>query len=189
MRAIRLGVAIGAPLFIQLGWWSLSRWPLDPVAAYIAWSGDSALVLLLLSLAITPLTRYVRAPWLSSWRKPLGIAAGVYTMLHLGVYIGLDYAWDWQRIWQNVSTKRHLVVAVIAAGFILPLLVTSTVGWQRRLGKNWKALHTLVYPAALLAGLHYLWLVKTDIRLPAVALLVIVLLLSLRIGGRLKGKG
>jgi sulfoxide reductase heme-binding subunit YedZ len=84
----------------------------------------------------------------------------------------------------NISSKRHLIIGTISMVLLVPLLITSTRGWQQRLGVGWKKLHFLVYPAAIAAGLHFLWLVKTDIRWPLVSLVAIGVLLALRLRRR-----
>lgn len=181
LPTLRLVVCLTLPVAVVLLWWASTRFPLDLVAALISVTGYVALAALVASLAVTPLVRSARATTLAVWRKPLGIAAGVYAVGHALVYLGLDYAWAWGFIWANISSKRHLVVAVGSLVLLVPLLVTSTRGWQRRLGPRWKQLHTAVYPASILAGLHYLWLVKSDIRLPVVVLVVIGVLLLARL--------
>lgn len=163
--------------------------PLDLIAALTAWSGDAALLLGIASLAITPLVRWAGFSAIAVWRKPLGISAALYAVAHTMVYLGLDYAWAWRFIWDNISAKRHLVAGTASLVLLIPLLLTSTRGWQKRLGRRWKTLHRLVYPAVLLACVHYIWLVKTDVRWPLVATGVVTLLLLLRLPQRKREQG
>ena len=154
--------------------------PRDPVAALTSWSGTAALILLLASLAITPLVRWAGLKTFAPLRRPLGVSAGLYALAHTLIYLGLDYGWAWMFIWTNISSKRHLIVGTLSMVLLVPLLITSTRGWQQRLGMRWKKLHLLVYPAAIAAGLHFFWLVKTDIRWPLVCLVAIGVLFALR---------
>ena len=169
-----------APLLWYGGVVALRGIPLDVIAALTSWSGTAALILLVASLAITPLVRWAGLK-VAPWRRPLGVSAGIYALVHTLIYLGLDYGWAWSFIWVNISSKRHLIIGTISMVLLVPLLITSTRGWQQRLGAGWKKLHILVYPAAIAAGLHFLWLVKTDIRWPLVSLVAIGVLLALRL--------
>lgn len=159
-------------------------WPIDPVAAYMVQSGDVALVLLVLSLLITPLANVCKSPRLGVMRRPLGLYAFAYVLIHVGVYVGLDYAWDWRQIVANVRGKRYLIAGVVAAVCLVPLALTSTTAWQRRLGIWWKRVHRIVYVAAIASVLHYWWVVKSDIRLPLVAGIIVTVLLGARLRWR-----
>ena len=170
-----------APLLWYGGVVALRGIPLDVIAALTSWSGTAALILLVASLAITPLVRWAGLKVFAPWRRPLGVSAGMYALVHTLIYLGLDYGWAWSFIWVNISSKRHLIIGTISMVLLVPLLITSTRGWQQRLGAGWKKLHILVYPAAIAAGLHFLWLVKTDIRWPLVSLVAIGVLLALRL--------
>jgi sulfoxide reductase heme-binding subunit YedZ len=184
--SLRLRTSIGYLLCVSPLLWvaatlAIRGLPRDLIAALTAWSGDAALLLCIASLAITPLVRWGGLSSIAVWRKPLGVSAGIYAVVHTLVYLGLDYAWAWGFIWSNITAKRHLVVGTFSLLLMLPLLMTSTRGWQKRLGKRWKTLHRLVYPAVLLACLHFLWLVKTDVRLPFLAIGIVFFLLLLRL--------
>lgn len=173
-----------APLLWYGGVVAVRGIPLDLIAALTSWSGTAALILLVASLAITPLVRWAGLKVVAPWRRPLGVSAGLYAIAHTLIYLGLDYGWAWSFIWVNISSKRHLIIGTISMVLLVPLLITSTRGWQQRLGAGWKKLHFLVYPAAIAAGLHFLWLVKTDIRWPLVSLVAIGVLLALRLRRR-----
>ncbi len=184
LRSLIVWLLCISPLLWYGGVVAVRGLPLDPIAALTAWSGDAALVLLIASLAVTPLVRWGGIKFIAAWRRPLGVSAGLYALAHTLVYVGIDYAWAWSFIWANISAKRHLVVGILSMILLVPLLITSTRGWQQRMGMRWKQLHTLVYPAAIAAGLHFLWLVKSDIRWPATGLAVIGVLLALRLRRR-----
>ena len=114
-------------------------------------------------------------------RRPLGLYAFFYVCLHLLIFVGVDYGLDWQLIKEAIVEKRYVLVGFTAFLLLLPLAITSTKGWQRRLGKRWKKLHRLVYLAAPLAVIHFVWLVKADIREPLLYGAAVAALLLLRL--------
>ena len=114
-------------------------------------------------------------------RKSLGLYAFLYATLHFLTFVGLDYGFDPSLLKEAIFKKRYALVGFAAFLALLPLAITSTRGWMRRLGKNWKSLHRLIYLAALLVIIHFVWLVKSDIREPLAYGAVVVLLLVLRL--------
>ncbi|UCH60940.1 MAG: sulfoxide reductase heme-binding subunit YedZ [Anaerolineales bacterium] len=153
----------------------------NPIQDITFRTGKTALVLLVLSLAATPInTMFGFRPALKV-RRALGLYAFLYVSLHFLIFIGLDYAFDQGLIYEAILEKRYALVGFAAGLVLLPLAITSTKGWMKRLGKNWKRLHRLVYLAALLAAVHYIWLVKSDIREPLIFSGIIIILLVLRI--------
>ena len=110
----------------------------------------------------------------------LGLYAFLYASIHFLIFVGLDYGFDLNLIWQNVAEKRFVLVGLAAFLILIPLAITSTKGWMRRLGKNWKRLHQWIYLASLLVIVHFVWLVKSDIRRPLAYGAVVVFLLLLR---------
>jgi len=153
----------------------------NPIQDITFRTGKPALVLLVLSLACTPLNSLFGWREALKLRRPLGVYAFLYVCLHLLTFIGLDYGFDPGLIYEAIFEKRFALVGFAAFCILLPLFFTSTKGWQRRLGKRWKTLHNLVYLAAPLAVFHYLWLVKSDIRQPLFFGGVVALLLLFRI--------
>lgn len=154
----------------------------DPVAELTARTGTAALVTLMLSLACTPLNILFGWRQALTVRKSLGLWAFGYALLHLWVFLGLDYGLEWRFIWQDaLLEKRFIFVGFLALLILLPLALTSTKGWMRRLGRNWKRLHQLVYLAGVLAVLHYFILVKLDKTEPLIYAGVLALLLALRL--------
>jgi len=138
----------------------------NPIQDVTFRTGKTALVLLVLSLAATPVnTVFGYRPALKV-RRALGLYAFFYVSLHFLIFIGLDYTFDLELIFAAIAEKRYALVGFAAGLILLPLAITSTKGWMRRLGKRWKQLHRLVYIAAPLAVVHYIWLVKADIREP-----------------------
>jgi methionine sulfoxide reductase heme-binding subunit len=153
----------------------------NPIQDITFRTGKPALVLLVLSLACTPLNSLFGFRAALKLRRPLGVYAFLYVCLHLLTFVGLDYGFDTGLIYEAIFEKRYALVGFAAFLLLLPLFFTSTKGWQRRLGKRWKTLHQLVYVVAPLAVFHYLWLVKSDIRQPLFFGALVALLLILRV--------
>ncbi|MBI4316372.1 MAG: sulfoxide reductase heme-binding subunit YedZ [Chloroflexi bacterium] len=153
----------------------------NPIQAVTFRTGKTALVLLVLALACTPLNTLFGFREALKVRRALGLYAFFYVCLHFLTFIWLDYGLDLGLIFDAVAKKRYALVGFTAFLLLLPLAITSTKGWQKRLGKNWKVLHRLVYVAAPLVVVHYVWLVKADIRQPLVFGAVVLLLLLARV--------
>lgn len=153
----------------------------NPIQAATLRTGKSALILLILSLACTPIHSIFKFKPALQVRRALGLYAFLYVSLHFLIFVGLDYVFDLELIQSAVLEKRYALVGFSAGVILLPLAVTSTRGWMKRLGKNWKRLHRLVYLAGLLAVVHYIWLVKADVREPYYWGLALVLLLLARL--------
>ncbi len=170
-----------APLALLIWDFSQNNLSVNPIQDLTLRTGTYALVLLLLSLACTPIDLLFGFKPVLALRKPLGLYAFLYVSLHAAIFVGLDYGFDWELIQQAIVEKRYVLAGLAALLLLLPLAITSTRGWMQRLGKNWKRLHRLVYVAALLAVIHYLWLVKSDIRLPLLYGALLLGLLALRL--------
>ena len=158
----------------------------DPVAAITHATGDWALRLLLLSLAMTPLRRLLGQPWPIRFRRLVGLYAFFYACLHLATYLVLDLGGYWTQIFDDIAKRPYITVGFTAWLLLLPLALTSTRGWMRRLGKRWAQLHRLVYAVGVLAVLHFLWLVKSDLREPLIYAALLAVLLGLRLWWRLR---
>lgn len=153
----------------------------NPIQEVTLRTGDYSLILLVLSLACTPLANFFRLKPVLRLRRPLGLYGFFYGSLHFLNFIGLDYRFDLILLREDVFGKAYIWVGVVALLVLLPVAVTSTRGWVKRLGKNWERLHWLVYPATLLAVLHFLLLVKADIREPLLYGIIVLLLLLVRL--------
>jgi len=114
-------------------------------------------------------------------RRTFGLYTFLYAFLHVSIFFGVDYFFNFQLIWLDLSEKRYILAGAGSFLILLPLAVTSFRWWMKRLGKAWKRLHRLVYLGALLAAIHYIWLVKSDIRVPLLYAGGILLLLIFRI--------
>lgn len=152
----------------------------DPIEATQDFVGIWALRLLLLTLALTPLRLATGWLWLFHLRRMTGLFALFYASLHFLNYIGPDQGLDLAVIVEDITERWFITVGAAALVVLLLLGVTSTQGWQRRLGRNWQRLHRLVYAAAVLAVWHFWWQVKSDISEPLVYALVLAALLMAR---------
>ncbi len=152
----------------------------DPVEHVTHATGGWALRFLLLSLAVTPLRRLLGWSWAAPLRRTLGLTAFGYACFHYLTYLGLEHFFDWQLIVEDVLERRYVTAGFAAFLCLVPLAVTSTRAMIRRLGRRWVSLHRLVYLAAALGVIHFLWLVKSDLREPLVYAAVLALLLGLR---------
>lgn len=156
----------------------------NPIEAVTHATGDWTLRLLLASLAVTPARRLLRLPELIRFRRMLGLWAFFYGFLHLMTWVWLDKFFDPSEMWADVQKRRFVTAGMAGFLCLVPLAATSTAGWIRRLGRNWQRLHRLAYVAAGAGVVHYWWLVKSDIRLPALYSMILVGLLALRLAGR-----
>lgn len=153
----------------------------DPIRDIQLRTGFYAIVLLVVGLTGTPLYRLLGFSWLRSLRRLAGLYAFGYAGLHLLNFLWLDYGWNFTFLREDLLEKRYAVAGLIAFILLLPLALTSTAGWQRRLGKRWRVIHWLVYPAIVIAAVHFIWQAKIDIRLPVIFTIVIAVLLFLRL--------
>ena len=142
----------------------------NPVEALIHGLGSWGLRLLLITLCVRPLAVMLRQPRLMRLRRMLGLFAFTYLVLHFLAWLVIDRALDVAGILPDIAKRPYITVGFTALVLLIPLAVTSTDRWMRRLGRRWHALHRLIYAAALLGCLHFLWLVKADWREPALYL-------------------
>ena len=179
------------PLGVLL-WWSyqtnrtgdpteyLSANPIEYITHY---TGDWTIRFLCFTLCITPLRLLINRPQVTRFRRMLGLFAFFYGCVHLAVWVFLDPRQNTiTAIWDDIVKRRYITVGMLAFLSMLPLAITSTAGWVRRLGfKRWKQLHRLVYLAAAAGVIHYWWLVKSDIRLPLMYAAIVTVLLGYRV--------
>lgn len=158
----------------------------NPVEFIIRSLGTWALTYLLITLTITPLRKMTGANWLVQLRRMAGLFAFFYAVLHVLAYVGLDQWFDWQAIGKDIVKHPFILAGFSSFVLLIPLAATSTNAMMKRLKKNWQKLHTLVYPIAMLAVLHYFWLVKRDITQPLIYAGVLMVLLGVRIQWKLR---
>jgi len=153
----------------------------NPLEAVIRGLGDWSLRILLLTLLISPLRRLLNWAQILRTRRMLGLYVYFYVVLHLFGYLWFDQFFDWEEIWLDILDRPFITVGMGAVILLTPLAVTSTKGFIRKLGKNWKRLHMLVYPISMLAVLHFFWMAKLDKFEP----LIYAAILSILLGERL----
>lgn len=153
----------------------------DPVAEIEHRLGLWALRFLMITLAVTPLRQLTHKPALVRFRRMLGLYAFFYATLHLAAYLVLDLRGYWTQIFEDIAKRPYITVGFTAWLLLVPLAITSTQAAIRRLGRNWARLHKLVYVVAVLAVLHFWWLVKSDVREPALYAAILVALLGWRV--------
>lgn len=158
----------------------------DPVAAITHFTGDWALRFVLIALAVTPLRRLTGWVPALRFRRMLGLYAFFYACAHFATYLVLDLGGYWAQVLEDIVERPYITVGFSAWLILLALAATSTKGSIRRLGRLWGRLHSLVYAAGILAVLHYLWLVKSDVREPLLYAAVLGVLLGSRLWWRLR---
>jgi sulfoxide reductase heme-binding subunit YedZ len=153
----------------------------NPIEYITHFTGDWTIRFLVFTLAVTPLRKLLGLPDLIRFRRMIGLFAFFYGTLHFLTYIWLDKFFDLPEMFKDVVKRPYITAGFTAFLLMLPLAVTSTTGWIRRMGgKRWQALHRLVYVSAIAGVIHYYWLVKSDIRLPAMYGALVGILLSYR---------
>lgn len=165
---------------VHSAWQILSGISIDPVADMTHASGDWTLIFLLASLSITPLRRLGLPGRIVRLRRMLGLFAYFYATLHFAIYLALDRQFAPAAIAHDLIKRPFITAGFLAFALLTPLAITSTDAWQRRLKRNWGRLHRLVYPAAIVAVVHYYWLVKRDVRQPLLYAALLALLLGWR---------
>jgi methionine sulfoxide reductase heme-binding subunit len=179
----QIAVHIGAlvPLANLLWDYTHHHLTVNPIQAATFRTGKYALVLLVLSLACTPANVVFGLRQVLRLRRALGVYAFMYAGMHFLIFVWLDYGLDLTLLQGAIFEKRFALVGFAAFLILLPLAITSTKGWQRRMKKRWTRLHRLAYLAGILAVIHFVWLVKSDIREPLAYGAVVLALLLIRV--------
>jgi methionine sulfoxide reductase heme-binding subunit len=154
----------------------------NPIEVITRSTGDWTLILVLTTLSVTPLRKLTKQYWLIGVRRMIGLFAFFYGCLHFTTYIWLDKFFDVHAMIKDIGKRPFITVGFTGFVLLIPLAVTSTAGWIRRLGgKNWQRLHRLIYITGTAGVIHYLWLVKADLRKPLQYAVVLGLLLLYRV--------
>jgi len=153
----------------------------NPIEKLTRVTGLTALILLLVTLAVSPARRLTGWNPIIKLRRPLGLFAFFYAFLHFGIWMGLDLGFQLAWVWEDIVERPYITVGFSAFLLLIPLAATSTKGWIRRLGKRWSTLHKLTYVATGLGLVHFYWLVKADIRLPVILATIFGLLMASRV--------
>ena len=166
----------------RLGWKALNAGLGANPIQLITWStGTWTLVFLMVTLSVTPVRRLTRQYWLIQFRRMFGLFAFFYACLHFHTYIWLDQFFDLHSMAKDVVKRPFITVGFTAFLLLFPLALTSTQASIRRLGKRWQTIHRLIYVIAVLGVIHFMWLVKKDIRKPLIYATILSLLLAYRL--------
>jgi methionine sulfoxide reductase heme-binding subunit len=172
---VPLGILIWRAVHADLG--------ANPVEFVQHATGDWTLRFLIITLSITPLRKILNLPELIRFRRMLGLFAFFYVCLHFLTYIGPDQSFNLASMWKDVAKRRYITVGFTGFVLLIPLAITSTAGWIRRLGgKRWQQLHRAIYVAAVCGVIHYYWLVKSAVIKPLIYGAIVAVLLLWRVG-------
>jgi sulfoxide reductase heme-binding subunit YedZ len=166
---------LGVKLILQ------SRLGANPVEFLEHYTGDWTLRLLLTTLGMTPLRTLTRLTEPIRVRRILGLWTFAFLCLHFSMYLVFDLSFSMTQLAEDLVKRTYITLGFTAWLLLLPLAITSTAGWQRRLKRRWITLHRFIYPAATLGAIHYLWLVKADKREPLIYLSILLALLAFRL--------
>jgi sulfoxide reductase heme-binding subunit YedZ len=153
----------------------------NPVEFLQHQTGDWTLRFLIFTLCITPFRKFLKLPELIRFRRMLGLFAFFYVSLHFLTYLGPDQSFNLAGMLKDVAKRPFITVGFAAFVLLIPLAITSTSAWIRRLGaKRWVVLHRSIYICATLGVIHYYWLVKSDVRKPLFYGMLVAILLAFR---------
>ena len=166
-----------------LGWRALhGELTANPIEFITHATGDWTLRFLIITLCVTPFRKILHLPELIRFRRMLGLFAFFYACLHFTTYIWLDKFFDLSEMWKDIAKRKYITVGFTAFLLLIPLAITSTAGWIRRLGgKRWQRLHRLIYVSAGLGVIHYYWLVKSAVIRPLTYGAIVAVLLLWRL--------
>ncbi|HEV2988723.1 MAG TPA: protein-methionine-sulfoxide reductase heme-binding subunit MsrQ [Candidatus Angelobacter sp.] len=154
----------------------------NPIDVITRSTGRWTLTFLLITLGITPVRRLTGMPWMIRFRRMLGLYAFFYGCLHLMTYVWLDKFFDVHEMLHDIVKRRFITAGMTAWALMLPLALTSTTGWIRRLGgRRWQKLHRLIYFSAAAGVIHFIWLVKADLRKPLIYGAIWAMLIAYRL--------
>ena len=162
------------------------RLGINPVEDLELTTGIWALRLLVLTLLVTPLRRVTGWNRVIQYRRMLGLFAFLYVSVHFAIYIGIDQFFAFDLILKDIVKRPFITMGFTAFVLMIPLAITSTKGWIRRLGRRWQMLHRLIYISAIAAAVHYLWKVKVMIGSPVYYAAIIAILLGFRVVWQLR---
>ena len=167
----------------MLGYWAAThQMGANPVDFFTRATGELAMIFLLLSLAVTPLRRFSGYAALAKFRRIVGLLAFLYAFLHFVAFVWLDKFFALAEMARDVVARPFITLGFAAFALMVPMAVTSTNGWIKRLGgKRWNRIHRRVYAVGILAVLHFALLVKADLRLPLLYGAVLGILLLARL--------
>jgi sulfoxide reductase heme-binding subunit YedZ len=180
-KVVVFGVCL-APLGILVWEGFHGGWGANPTQFLQHATGDWILRFLAITLAVSPLRTILGLPQLIRFRRMLGLFAFFYACLHFSIYLGLDQALDFHGVWADVMKRRYITVGFTGFVLMIPLAITSTAAWVRRIGfRRWQMLHRAIYVSAVAGVIHFYWLVKSDVHIPLEYAAVMAVLLGWRL--------
>ncbi|NQV13834.1 sulfoxide reductase heme-binding subunit YedZ [bacterium] len=153
----------------------------NPIETLLHKTGFWTLTFLMITLSVSPVRKLSNWNKIIKFRRMLGLFAFFYACLHFTIYLGLDRQFEWQEIVEDLSKRPYITIGFTALVMLVPLAITSTKGWIRKLGKRWQKLHRLIYVIATAGVVHFWWLVKKDITEPLIFALILSLLMTFRL--------
>jgi sulfoxide reductase heme-binding subunit YedZ len=186
-------ILVFALCLVPLSWLGWRGWNQDltanPIEFITHYTGDWTIRLIVATLAVTPLRKLLHQPDLIRFRRMIGLFAFFYGSLHFLTWLAIDKFFDWPEMIKDVYKRPYITAGMTAFAMMIPLALTSTKGWIRRLGgKRWQLLHRLIYFSGIAGVIHYYWLVKSDVRLPLLYGALVGVLLLWRIARWISGR-
>ncbi len=180
---LHLAVHVGSAIPLLVGLWDFWQRNLgaNPIQEITHRTGKTAILLLILSLAVSPLRQLLKWNQINKLRRPLGLWAGFYALVHFSIYVVLDYGFQWKALLANSLTNFFILFGFTTGLILLVLSITSLTYFLKKMGKNWKKLHRFVYAAGILAALHFILAVKPGVLRPWPYALAMALLLLYRL--------
>lgn len=161
----------------------------NPIEFITHRTGDWLLRFVVITLAVTPVRKLLKTPQLIRFRRMFGLFAFFYGCLHFSTWMVLDKFFDWSDMWADVHKRPFITAGFLGFVLMIPLAITSTAGWIRRLGgRRWQMLHRAVYVTAIAGVVHYYWLVKSDVHKPIEYGFLVGILLLWRLGDSIVGR-
>jgi sulfoxide reductase heme-binding subunit YedZ len=153
----------------------------NPIDKITELTGTWTLRFVMITLAVTPVRRLTGWNAIIKARRMLGLFAFFYGTLHMLTYVVLDQFFGWSFIWADIAKRPYITMGVLGFTMMIPLAITSTAGWIRRLGgRRWALLHRLIYVTGIAGVIHYLWLVKSDTTRPLTYAAILLVLFAIR---------
>ena len=165
-KPLVFGLLMLPAIWLAWNWWLAFQYQpnglgFNPQETSNRFTGDWALRILLVSLAITPLSKLINSPKPILFRRMVGLFAFFYVCLHVTSYVWLDMLFDWNELWMDVMKRIYITVGLAAFILLVPMAVTSTKWWVKRMGaKSWQRLHKAVYAVGVLAVVHFIMMRK-----------------------------
>jgi len=179
----KVGVFVAALLPLSYVAWKFfnDKLGVNPIRELEIETGLWTLRFLALTLSVTPIRKATGWNGITKYRRMLGLFTFFHACVHLSMWAAVDWFFAWGDMWQEIVKHKYILIGMLTWLILLPLAITSTKGWVRRLGKGWAKLHRLVYVAAITGTIHYLWAVKKDTFFPLVYFSIFALLLGYRV--------